>query len=154
MPTESHVQADASPTPRNKVAGLPDALPVHTFSGCRYSRGMTEDHSTAAPSPQHQLALLQELEDGVRRQYHREQASAAETQRWNGQFFRVRTRADVRAYCWHNFIPVERAEAATVTKRGASPAPAIPEPRRHHNRTSSYNYLHARGRAERVPRGK
>jgi hypothetical protein len=85
VPTESRVQADASPTRRNK----------------------------------------------------------AETQRWNGQFFPVRTRADVRAYCRHNVIPAERPETATLTKCGASSAPARPEPRRHHKRTSCYNDLHA-----------
>ncbi len=71
------------------------------------------------------------------------EAASAETQRWNRQFFPVRTRADMRAYCRHNFTPAERAETATLTKCGASSAPARPEPRRDNNRTSCYNYLHA-----------
>ena len=130
VPIGSRVQANASPTRRNKAAGLP----VHTFSGAPYSRGMTEDHSAAAPSLRRQLALLQDLEDGVRRQCHRERAAAAETRRRNAQRFPVRTRADLRAYCRHNFIPAERAKTAMLTRRGASSAPARPEPRLYHNR--------------------
>jgi SAM-dependent methyltransferase len=43
-------------------------------------------------------------------------------ERWDAQFFPLRTRKEVRAYCRHNFIPVERADTAEVplwlTKRG------------------------------------
>jgi hypothetical protein len=43
-------------------------------------------------------------------------------QRWDGKFFPLRTREEIRAYCRHNFIPPERAENADVplwlTKRG------------------------------------
>jgi SAM-dependent methyltransferase len=45
-----------------------------------------------------------------------------EAERWDGRFFPLATREQVRAYCRHNFIPAERAEAAEVplwlTKRG------------------------------------
>jgi len=45
-----------------------------------------------------------------------------EAQRWDGKFFPLQTREEVRAYCRHNFIPAERAEQAAVplwlTKRG------------------------------------
>jgi SAM-dependent methyltransferase len=41
---------------------------------------------------------------------------------WDGQFFALRTRDEVRAYCRHNYIPLERAEVVDVplwlTKRG------------------------------------
>jgi SAM-dependent methyltransferase len=46
----------------------------------------------------------------------------AEPQYWEGRYFALQTRADVRAYCRHHSIPLERAEAAGVplwlTKRG------------------------------------
>lgn len=46
----------------------------------------------------------------------------AEAQRWDGTFFPLSTRDEIRAYCRHNFIPPERAEQADVplwlTKRG------------------------------------
>ncbi len=46
-----------------------------------------------------------------------------EAQRWDDQFFPLRTHAEVRAYCRHNFIPAERADGAELplwlTKRGA-----------------------------------
>ena len=45
-----------------------------------------------------------------------------DAQRWDGKFFSLSTRDEVRAYCRHNFIPPERAEQAEVplwlTKRG------------------------------------
>jgi SAM-dependent methyltransferase len=45
-----------------------------------------------------------------------------EAQRWDGTFFPLSTREEIRAYCRHNFIPPERAEDAEVplwlTKRG------------------------------------
>jgi len=45
-----------------------------------------------------------------------------EAERWDGRFFPLQTREEIRAYCRHNFIPAERAEAAEVplwlTKRG------------------------------------
>jgi SAM-dependent methyltransferase len=45
-----------------------------------------------------------------------------EAQRWDGKFFPLRTREEVRAYCRANYIPLERAEAVDVplwlTKRG------------------------------------
>jgi SAM-dependent methyltransferase len=43
-------------------------------------------------------------------------------ERWDGMFFALSTRAEVRAYCRHNFIPSERAEQVDLplwlTKRG------------------------------------
>jgi hypothetical protein len=48
---------------------------------------------------------------------------SAVAERWDDQFFPLRTREEVRAYCRHHFIPVERAETVEVplwlTKRGA-----------------------------------
>jgi SAM-dependent methyltransferase len=45
-----------------------------------------------------------------------------EAERWDGKFFPLSTRDEVRAYCRHNFIPAERAEQAELpfwlTKRG------------------------------------
>jgi SAM-dependent methyltransferase len=45
-----------------------------------------------------------------------------EAERWDGKFFPLSTRDEIRAYCRHNFIPPERAEQAEVplwlTKRG------------------------------------
>jgi SAM-dependent methyltransferase len=45
-----------------------------------------------------------------------------EPERWNGAFFPLETRDEVRAYCRHCFIPAERAEEAVLplwlTKRG------------------------------------
>lgn len=45
-----------------------------------------------------------------------------EAERWNGPFFPLETRDEVRDYCRHNFIPVERAEEdglpLWLTKRG------------------------------------
>lgn len=45
-----------------------------------------------------------------------------EAERWDGKFFPLSTRAEIRAYCRHNFIPLERAEQAEpplwLTKRG------------------------------------
>jgi SAM-dependent methyltransferase len=45
-----------------------------------------------------------------------------EAQRWDGRFFALRSRDEIRAYCRHNFIPPARAETAPVplflTKRG------------------------------------
>jgi len=45
-----------------------------------------------------------------------------EAQRWDGRFFPLETRGEVRAYCRHNSVPAERAEAAELplwlTKRG------------------------------------
>jgi SAM-dependent methyltransferase len=45
-----------------------------------------------------------------------------EPERWDGKFFPLATREEVRAYCRHNYIPAQRAEAAGVplwlTKRG------------------------------------
>jgi SAM-dependent methyltransferase len=46
-----------------------------------------------------------------------------EAERWDGKFFPLRTRKEVRAYCRASYIPAERAEAVDVplwlTKRGA-----------------------------------
>ena len=46
----------------------------------------------------------------------------AEPERWDGRFFPLETRDEVRAYCRHHHIPTERAEAAELplwlTKRG------------------------------------
>jgi SAM-dependent methyltransferase len=48
--------------------------------------------------------------------------AAVETERWDGRFLPLATRQEIRAYCRHNFIPPERADAADVplwlTKRG------------------------------------
>jgi SAM-dependent methyltransferase len=45
-----------------------------------------------------------------------------EGERWDGQFFPLSTREEIRAYCRHNYIPPGRAEEAAVplwlTKRG------------------------------------
>lgn len=45
-----------------------------------------------------------------------------EPERWDGTFFPLQTRDEVRAYCRHHYIPAERAEEADVplwlTKRG------------------------------------
>jgi SAM-dependent methyltransferase len=45
-----------------------------------------------------------------------------EPQCWNGAFFPLRTRVEVRAYCRHHQIPLERAERVRLplwlTKRG------------------------------------
>ena len=45
-----------------------------------------------------------------------------EPERWDGQFFALSTREEVRAYCRNNYIPAERAEEAELplwlTKRG------------------------------------
>ncbi|HZU76526.1 MAG TPA: methyltransferase domain-containing protein [Dehalococcoidia bacterium] len=47
---------------------------------------------------------------------------APQPQRWNGTFYALRTRAEVRAYCRHNYIPADRAEQVELplwlTKRG------------------------------------
>ncbi len=43
-------------------------------------------------------------------------------ERWDGYYFALETRDEVRSYCRHNFIPIERAETAELplwlTKRG------------------------------------
>lgn len=43
-------------------------------------------------------------------------------ERWDSRFFPLTTRDEVRAYCRHNYVPAERAEAAKLplwlTKRG------------------------------------
>lgn len=45
-----------------------------------------------------------------------------EARPWDGRFFPLQTREEIRAYCRHNFIPPERADQAEVplwlTKRG------------------------------------
>jgi SAM-dependent methyltransferase len=45
-----------------------------------------------------------------------------ESERWDGTFYPLETRDEVRAYCRHNYIPAERAEEAELplwlTKRG------------------------------------
>ena len=47
---------------------------------------------------------------------------SAEAERWDGTFFPLETREELRAYCRHNFIPFERADTVEVplwlTKRG------------------------------------
>jgi len=46
----------------------------------------------------------------------------ARPERWDGRFFPLSTREEIRAFCRHNYIPLERAEQAGVplwlTKRG------------------------------------
>jgi SAM-dependent methyltransferase len=48
---------------------------------------------------------------------------SAVAERWDAQFFPLESREEVRAYCHHNFIPLERADKAQIplwlTKRGA-----------------------------------
>jgi len=48
---------------------------------------------------------------------------SAVAERWDAQFFALETREEVRAYCRHDFIPLERADIAKVplwlTMRGA-----------------------------------
>jgi len=45
-----------------------------------------------------------------------------EAERWDGRFFALSTRDEIRAYCRHNYIPSDRAERAEIplwlTKRG------------------------------------
>jgi len=45
-----------------------------------------------------------------------------EAERWDGTFFPLATRDEVRAYCRHSYIPAERAEEVDLplwlTKRG------------------------------------
>ncbi len=52
-------------------------------------------------------------------------------ERWDGMFFSLQTREDVRAYCRHNYIPAERAEHVDVplwlTKRGVLVRAAKPQ---------------------------
>jgi SAM-dependent methyltransferase len=47
---------------------------------------------------------------------------ATESDRWDGYFFPLKTREEVRAYCRHAYIPTERAEDVPIplwlTKRG------------------------------------
>jgi SAM-dependent methyltransferase len=56
-----------------------------------------------------------------------------EAERWDGKFFPLQTRDEVRAYCRHNYIPAERAEHADVplwlTKRGVLVRAAKPRRR-------------------------
>ena len=56
-----------------------------------------------------------------------------EAERWDGKFFPLQTRDEVRAYCRHNYIPAERAEHADVplwlTKRGVIVRAAKPRRR-------------------------
>jgi hypothetical protein len=33
-----------------------------------------------------------------------------EPQQWDGRYFSIETREEVRAFCRHNYIPIERAE--------------------------------------------
>jgi SAM-dependent methyltransferase len=46
----------------------------------------------------------------------------ATPERWDGPYFPLETRDEVRSYCRHNFIPIERAETVEIplwlTKRG------------------------------------
>lgn len=54
-----------------------------------------------------------------------------EVERWDGMFFSLQTREEVRAYCRHNYIPTERAEHVDVplwlTKRGVLVRAAKPQ---------------------------
>jgi SAM-dependent methyltransferase len=54
-----------------------------------------------------------------------------EVERWDGMYFPLQTREDVRAYCRHNYIPVERAERVDLplwlTKRGVLIRAAKPQ---------------------------
>jgi hypothetical protein len=56
-----------------------------------------------------------------------------EAERWDGKYFPLQTRDEVRAYCRHNYIPAERAERADVplwlTKRGVLVRAAKPRGR-------------------------
>ena len=46
----------------------------------------------------------------------------AQAERWDARFYALATRDEVRAYCRHNYIPLERAERVEIplwlTKRG------------------------------------
>ena len=48
--------------------------------------------------------------------------SDIEAEHWDGTFFPLETRDEVRAYCRHNYIPADRAETIDLplwlTKRG------------------------------------
>lgn len=48
--------------------------------------------------------------------------SSVDADRWDEKLYALETRDEVRAFCRHNFIPVERADAVDVplwlTKRG------------------------------------
>jgi SAM-dependent methyltransferase len=48
--------------------------------------------------------------------------SELEAERWDGTFFPLETRDEVRAYCRHNYIPLDRADTVVLplwlTKRG------------------------------------
>jgi SAM-dependent methyltransferase len=54
-----------------------------------------------------------------------------EVERWDGRFFSLQTREEVRAYCRHNYIPADRAEDVEVplwlTKRGVLVRAAKPQ---------------------------
>lgn len=54
-----------------------------------------------------------------------------ELERWDGMFFSLQTREEVRAYCRHHYIPTERAEQVDVplwlTKRGVLVRAAKPQ---------------------------
>jgi SAM-dependent methyltransferase len=56
-----------------------------------------------------------------------------EAEQWDGKYFPLQTRDEVRAYCRHNYIPAERAERADVplwlTKRGVLVRAAKPRGR-------------------------
>jgi len=49
--------------------------------------------------------------------------SDVDVQRWDERFFALESRDEVRAYCRHNYVPMDRAERASLplwlTKRGA-----------------------------------
>jgi hypothetical protein len=55
-----------------------------------------------------------------------------EAEWWDGKFFPLSTRDEVRAYCRHNFVPPERAEQAPLplwlTKRGVLVRARNPDP--------------------------
>lgn len=57
----------------------------------------------------------------------------ARGERWDGRFFPLETRDEVRAYCRHNFIPLERADDVELplwlTKRGVLVRAEKGEPR-------------------------
>jgi hypothetical protein len=55
-----------------------------------------------------------------------------EQERWDGKFFPLATREEVRAYCRHHYIPAERGEQAELplwlTKGAYSCVPPSPDP--------------------------
>ena len=71
---------------------------------------MFEGYPPSSFDAEHAVAIVAAVFDEV------------EPERWDGTFFPLQTRDEVRAYCRHHYIPAERAEEAHLplwlTKRG------------------------------------